>query len=185
MAIVCEGCGWRQDFSQVVRPCPECGAKTRRVKSGKERKVKRRARKQADELVEKVVGDHWLSNSPYQARRDADLIARAIKERWLTGVSGEALEQLARNLPKLSSRDVAVVILRRLILHPDSKTAIRAIRALIEMEGQNMRDQHHATKPAVPTHLHLHLSKEVAEWDDERLIQERAKLLEVDDAGSS
>ena len=131
----------------------------KKSKAGHQRKATRRKKqaeaKAADDLeqlhedvIEKIAsGDgQQAEDSPkfsaatcLDHRDQLALVQQAIRGRWLTDQSAEDIGGM--DLRTAKAKDVALAMVLDTLAHGDAALKQQAIRSLIQMEGQNQKDQ--------------------------------------------
>jgi len=105
-------------------------------KPGKIRKAKRRARKQAESELVQQAGSHWETGSD---KENAKLLSRAM--RWRLNRKTNFEEQ-SKNVESMGTKDIAIMVARRLLLSMDPDVMLSAMTNIIKMEAQNQADDH-------------------------------------------
>ena len=112
-------------------------------KSGKARKAKRRETKvsEAEKQAKDVAAsrDHWDGS-----RADQLLLRKAINKRWQTDITArQAADSLTgENRDSLPLKKLAMVIIRKGLVHEDLRVNQHAVTNLLRAEQQNQADEH-------------------------------------------
>lgn len=141
------------------------------TKSGKERKAKRKVKQELEAQLPAV----WQATTEQEERQNNAIIKQSL--RWKTDATREQLGENNQNKTR-TSRDIAILVTRRLMLSADAEVSLNAVKNLIAMEAQNQKDDQPPKEASGQFHNHLHVNGSQFSQASDQDVIEGAKILD-------